>query len=354
MISRQKLSASFVQKGEAFPALPSPELQRESLVTPNGLFFVRNHGNIPTIEIENYQLTVTGLVKKDLNLSFEDILEEFPKVNVIATLPCVDELYFESNQQSNSQNQSLWGKEAVRTANFSGIRLRHVLLAAGVNPETRFVSFSGLDDVLSDEEANNFMGIIPIQKAMSPEVILAYEMNDEPLLVEQGFPLRVIVPGSDGTMSVKWINEIRLISEAQEMYSSCHTTQQYPAARCLETKQQKEQALYVEPAVMAVICTPRDGETVFDELLIVEGYAFAVEGRPVENVELSTDEGKTWVEAKILKNDNPWRWCFWEAYLRLHPGTHQIIVKARDDEGNSNGIQKSNPHSIKIKIVEDD
>lgn len=354
MINSEKLRASLVQQGEPFTALPSPELQRRNLLTPNGLFFVRNHRNVPTIDIEKYQLSVTGLVKKPLNLSMEDILEEFPKVYVSAALPGVEDLHHKSNDQSNRPGELSWGKEATRTATFAGIRLRHVLLAAGVNPETRFVSFTGLDDILSDEGAHNFLGLIPIHKAMSPDVILAYEMNNNPLSVEEGFPLRVIVPGSEGTMSVEWINEIRLISEAQEKYSTHNSTQPYSAVRSLEADQKKEARLNEEPAVLAVICNPRDGETVFDDLLIVEGYAFAIEGRPIENVELSADEGKTWVDAKILKNDNPWRWCFWEAYLKLPPGTHQISVKAWDDAGNSSGIQQINPHSIKIKIAEDD
>jgi sulfite oxidase len=353
MINREKLEASFVRKGEPFPALPSHELQRGSGITSNGLFLAQGPGNVPKIDMGTYQLSVRGLVNKELNLSLEDILEEFPKVYVSATLPCIDEVPQTTSQLSNHLREVAYEKRSPSPAKFAGIRLRHVLLAAGVNPESRFVAFSGLDDVLC-EEAHNFLGLIPIQKAMSPEVILAYEVNGEPLGVEQGFPLRVIVPGSDGTRSVKWINEITLISEAQEKCSIRNPTEQNSLARGLEARQNREKPLSEEPAVIAVICTPRDGETVFDELLIVEGYAFATEGGPVERVELSSDEGETWVDARILKNDNPWRWCFWEAYLKLPPGSHQLIVKAWDDAGNSNGIQRITPHSIKIKIAEDD
>jgi sulfite oxidase len=332
MSTYRELKTPYIAREDSFNALPLPIPEQKNLLTPDGLFFASNYENAPTIDVENYHLAVTGMVKKELSLSFEDIQEEFPKVSVIAML------------QAN---------DAGSTAKFAGIRLRHVLLAAGVNPETHYVAFSGVDDRQPNGQGISFSGLIPIRKAMSPEVILAYEMNDEPLPIAQGFPLRVIVPGNDGVMNVKWITEIRLLAEAQEKHFDQVAEPTFIDGN-LKVKQTEEISLPEAPAVMAVICNPRDGETILDDLIIVEGYAMAIEGRPIERVELSADGGKNWSDAKILKNDNPWAWCFWEAYLKLHPGSHQILVKAWDDEGNSNGIQKTHPHSIRLKIVVDD
>jgi sulfite oxidase len=332
MSTYRELKTSFIAPEDSFNALPASISEQKNLLTPDGLFFVPDYENIPKIDVENYHLAVTGMVKKELSLSFEDIQEEFPKVSIIAML-----------QTDNAGN----------TARFAGIRLRHVLLAAGVNAETRYVAFSGPDDGQPNGQGTGFSGLIPIRKAMNPEVILAYEMNDEPLLVAQGFPLRVIVPGNDGAMDIKWVTEIRLLAEVQEKHFD-DIAEPISVDGNLKVKQVEESSLPEAPAVMAVICNPRDGETILDDLIVIEGYAMAIEGRPIQHVELSADGGKSWSDAKILKNDNPWAWCFWEAYLKLHPGSHQILVKAWDDEGNSNGIQKTHPHSIRFKIAVDD
>lgn len=342
MSTYRELKPSFTAREDSFNALPAPISEQKNLLTPDGLFFARKHASIPNIDVENYHLTVTGMVKKELSLSFDDIQEEFPKVSVNALLQGIDD-------SGNVHSDTSW--DTSSTAKFAGIRLRHVLLAAGVDSETRYVAFWSPDN---DQSTSSFSGLIPIRKAMSPEVILAYEMNDEPLPIAQGFPLRVIVPNDDGAMTVKWITEIRLLAEAQEAPSVQYPDEHVSVLRDLKAKRVQEGTLPEAPAVMAVICNPRDGETILDDLIIVEGYAMAIEGRPIQRVELSTDEGKHWSEAKILKNDNPWAWCFWEAYLKLHPGSHQILVKAWDDEGNSNGIQKTHPHSIRLKIAVDD
>jgi sulfite oxidase len=332
MSTYRELKTSIIAPQESFKGMPSSDQKPPKLLTPEGLFFDRNLQTIPEIDLENYQLTVKGMVKKELCLSYEDIVEEFPKVIVLANVQGDEEL-----------NDNVWNKPEAGLVKFAGIRLRHVLLAAGVNPDTQYVAFSGLDEEQADGSGNNFAGLLPIRKALSPEVILAYEMNDEPLPIAQGFPLRVIIPGNDNALRVKWISEIRLLGEVIEGQKITP-----------EKKQVKVDSLPDAPAVIAVICNPRDGETVLDDLVIVEGYAMAIEGRPIVRVELSSDGGRNWTAANILKNDNPWAWCFWESYLKLHSGSHQILVQAYDDEGNSNGIQKTHPHSISLKIVEDE
>jgi sulfite oxidase len=345
MSTYREVKPSFTARENSFNALPLSIPEQKNLITSDGLFFVRNHQNIPNIDVENYHLTVTGMVKKELQLSLDDIQEEFPKV-------CISAILSDIKGKEKVCDDALW--DTGSAAKFAGIRLRHVLLAAGVDSETRYVAFSGPDKEQLNEQGSAFSGLIPIRKAMSPEVLLAYEMNDEPLPIAQGFPLRVIVPSNDGAMSVKWITEIRLLAEANLEPVAKNIDEPLSIGGNLRARKSVENSLPEAPAVMAVICNPRDGETILDDLIIVEGYAMAIEGRPIQRVELSTDGGKSWSEARILKNDNPWAWCFWETYLKLHGGSHRILVRAWDDEGNSNGIQKTHPHSIRFKIVEDD
>ncbi len=292
-------------------ASPSNPVKR---LSGNEDYFVYHQGVIPQIDSQHYHLSVKGLVKKSLCLSLEDLREDFPKVTLAASL---------QGEEWSKQNQmAKWG----------GIRLRHLLLATGIESDASHVVFFGLNNGKSEGVNVVSGGSIPIKKAMSPEVLLAYEMNDEPITPANGYPLRVIVPGYNGTCSVKWINEINLFANIE--------------AGLDEYKPQPDS----DNSVNVLISRPRDGETVFDEVVVVEGYAIASSGRLVKRVELSADGGKTWKDGQIHKSYNPWVWCAWEAHLRLRPGLHNVIVRAWDSAGHiSSGLQ-----SVKVRVVEDD
>jgi sulfite oxidase len=277
-------------------------------------YFVYHQGAIPQIDSQKYHLSVKGLVKKSLCLSLEDLREDFPKVTLAASL---------QGEEWSKQNQM---------AKWSGIRLRHLLLATGVEPDATHVVFFGLNNGRPSGVNVVSGGAIPIKKALSPEVLLAYEMNEEPISPANGYPLRVIVPGYDGTCSVKWINEINLFANIESDLA--------------EYKPQPAN----DNSVNVLISRPRDGETVFDDVVVIEGYAIASSGRLVKRVELSTDGGKTWKDGQIHKSYNPWVWCAWESHLRLSPGTHNILVRAWDAAGH----MSSGSQSVKVRIVEDD
>jgi sulfite oxidase len=83
----------------------------------------------------------------------------------------------------------------------------------------------------------------------------------------------------------------------------------------------------------SVICTPHEGETLRAGPVLVQGYAITGQGHHIERVELSVDDGKTWTDATLLEQPNAWTWCFWETTVNLHPGKHQIIVRACDSSG---------------------
>lgn len=108
-----------------------------------------------------------------------------------------------------------------------------------------------------------------------------------------------------------------------------------------------------------VICLPREGEMICDDVVAVEGYAASSWELPVERVELSTDGGKTWKDARLLEMSDDWARRYWEASLRLRPGTHQIIARAWRAEANElnrwwhpAGDGKAAWHRIKIKVEE--
>lgn len=207
-----------VRRSAPFNGGPPLGLLRETFVTPQESFFVRNNGDVPVIDCRAYRLIVTGLVKRPVVISLSTIRHLFSKVTVTATLPCAGNRRDGLNRIKLVGGETHWGAEAVGTAEWGGVPLGEVLDYAGLKFGARHVAFTGLDDVGGDSRETHFGGSIPVEKAMGPEVLLAYEMNEEPLTPEQGAPLRLVVPGDIGARSVKWLGEIRLLASPSKNY----------------------------------------------------------------------------------------------------------------------------------------
>lgn len=353
-----------IRKDDPFNAGPPLGLLRQSLITPTDLFFVRNHGTVPSIDSESYRLVINGLVEKPLSLPLEEI-RQYPKATVMATLQCAGNRRQEFIAFRSINGEVPWGPEAISTALWSGVRLRHLLLRAGPDPKALHIAFRGLDKVLNNGSTISFGGSIPRAKAMSPEVILAYEMNGKPLPPVHGAPLRLVVPGYIGARSVKWLGEISLQAGPSDNYFQARTYRLFPPDVRSESADPQKGISLSEQPVNAVICQPGDGETVFDDVILVEGYATASGDHLIEKVELSIDDGRQWIPARIPDVRRSGAWCFWEAQLRLRPGTHRITVRAWDsanrtqpdktgDVWNIKGYMNNSWHRIKIKVAEDD
>src|ERR1700742_1331370 len=168
----EKHADLIIRKAGPFNAGPPLDLLRQSLITPNDLFFVRNHGNVPSIDPETYRLTISGLVEEPLSFSLAD-LRHYPKANVLATLQCAGNRRQEFMAFRAINGEVPWGPEAISTAVWGGVRLRHLLLTARLKASAQHVAFAGLDQVLAGGDTTHFGGSIPCAKALSPEVILA-------------------------------------------------------------------------------------------------------------------------------------------------------------------------------------
>jgi sulfite oxidase len=276
-----------------------------ALLPINNQLSITDKSLIPQVDPWLYRLTVSGLVKKALSLSLNDIYEEFPKVTLTTTLA-----------------QAQISYPFFTQLHWSGIRLRHVLLAAGVDPQARFVDFAGVENRTSTTDENSFAYSLPVKAALSPDILLAYEVNGATLPAEHGFPLCVIAPNGGSKPVARWLREIRL--------SAHHLPRQ-------------------SKGIKAIISTPRDSETILDNVVTFEGYAIASGGR-LGRVELSADGGRNWTDAKLQQHCNPGEWCFWEACLKLREGTHQIYVRAWDSQSNVSATL----HSVRIRVVEDE
>lgn len=326
-------AADFVVR-QADPFNGGPPLERlaANVVTPNELFFVRNHGNVPQVDVSTYRLSVTGEVRQPLTFSLDELLSTFKSRTVQATMQCAGNRRQEMMALRPIPGELPWGAEAVSHAKWEGVRLSEVLRAAGVNDEDGLhVEFSGLDDVERHGKQFNFGGSIPIEEALNGEAILATKMNGETLQPVHGFPLRMVVPGYIGARSVKWLREIRVSKEPSHNYFQRHAYRLFPPDVNADNVDW-EQGLMLGPmALNSAICSVGVKGGVAE----VRGYAVAGGGRQIARVDVSADGGANWQPAELEGAARPGSWRLWQARVQLEAGEHEIVARAVDTAGNA-------------------
>jgi hydroxyacylglutathione hydrolase len=324
-----KHPALVVWSGEPLNAETPLDLLCQAAVTPTELFFVRNHGPVPEIDPAYYVLTVDGLVGERLSLSLDDLRRRFERVAVSATLMCAGNRRSELDAVAPIPGQAPWGAGAIGNAVWGGVRLRDVLLAAGADVDAGHVAFTGLDQAEEEGELTEFGGSIPLEKALSPDVLVADEMNGEPLPAVHGYPLRVVVPGYIGARSVKWLSTIAVQTDPSSNYFQARTYRLFPSRVRTETSTRDHGVPLGELPVNAAICSPLDGQTVRGSVC-ARGYAIAGGTRRIERVELSLDRGETFLPAELVDDGEARSWRLWKANLEVAPGPGELVVRAWD------------------------
>jgi len=326
-----------VHQDDPLNAEPPLEALCQSPVTPVDLFFIRNHGNMPAVDPAAYRLSVEN-TPFPLSLSLEDIQHRFDKVTVEATLQCAGNRRHELTAVQPIPGELEWDAAAISNATWSGARLRDVLLAAGIDPaadQQLFVAFEGLDETERHNRRIHFGGSIPIDKALCPEVILAYEMNGAPLTPAHGFPLRIVVPGYIGARNVKWLSRIMVQAMPSDNYFQSHAYKLFAPNVTPETVVWDSGLMLGEMSINAVICWPHNAMAIPAGAIEVRGYAIAGGNRHVARVDVSVDGGQSWNSADLLGDARPWTWRFWRALLNLTPGEHKLVVRAVDSAANT-------------------
>jgi sulfite oxidase len=314
-------------------AEPPLDALRENFITPQDLFYVRNHGNIPAIDVKNYRLHVSGMVERELELTLDTLRNNFSNRSVMATVQCAGNRRNQLIEVAEIPGEVPWQEGAIGNTIWTGIPLREVLAAAGVKESAHHVEFIGGDEVFRKGENVGFGGSIPIDKAMRNEVLLAHEMNGNPLEPIHGFPLRTIVPGYIGARSVKWLRRITLQEKPSENYFQSIAYRLFPAEVNAKTVDSHPGIQLNELSVNCVITSPMQG-AVTTENILVQGYAMSGE-RKITRIDVSCDGGKNWITATITHSDHQWAWIFWEASLKLENGEHEIIARAFDTASNT-------------------
>ena len=303
-----------------------------TFVTPVADFFTRSHAAPPSIDAGSWRLAVDGLVTQPLSLSLDD-LRQFTRREVTATLLCAGLRRNELLSVAPLPGELPWGPEPAGNARWSGVPLREVLDAAGVSADAAHIEFTGLDAVTRLGTTFGFGGSITVGKARDADVLLAFEQNGAPLRAEHGFPVRTLVPGWIGARSVKWLGRITASREPSPNYFQ---TRAYRVCRTPDPDRPTDVTAGTPLAEMnlnAVIVEPAPGGHVTAGTVTVRGWAIGAAGAPVTSVELSVDDGDSWLPAILSTERARWSWTLWQATVTLPTGVHRLAVRAHDATG---------------------
>lgn len=336
------------------PQLETPfSVFNEGVITPNDAFFVRYHlANIPlSIDPEAFRVEVKGSVEAPLTLSLAD-LKKMEAVEVTAVLQC------SGNSRGFSQPRvggGQLGHGAMGNARWKGVRLKDVLEKAKLKATAKQVTFNGLDKG-PIEKTPDFVKALDVDHALDGEVMLAYEMNGEPLPVLNGFPLRLIVPGYYGTYWVKHVNEITVVDEPLNNFWM-NPAYRIPDNGCgfVEAGTTPSKTTPIKRYnVRSFITNVSDGGMVpTAAALPLKGIAFDG-GYGITEVVLSVDGGRTWFPAELGKDLGKYSFREWSAnFTPQRPGKVQLKVRAFNRVGESQPLEPLwNPAGYMRNVVE--
>ena len=313
-------------------ALPLEALRYD--ITPIGLHYLLTHYDVPLVDPGTYRLEVGGLVTTPLSLSLDD-LRVRPAVEALVTMECAGNGRALIEPHVVSQP---WLTEAIGTARWRGTPLRGLLQEAGVADGAIEVVFTGLDRGVEGGLEQEYERSLSLMDAHRPEVLLAYEMNGEPLPPQHGFPLRLIVPGWYGITSVKWLRRISIVDRPFDGYQQTHS---YRLRR--EEGEPGEPLSRIRPRSLMV---PPGMPEFSTRARVVHAGTHFLEGRAwsgfgaIVSVDVSADGGKSWAEAELDDDvDSTWVWRHWTLTWQARPGEHELCCRARDDSGNEQPLE---------------
>jgi sulfite oxidase len=307
-------------------------IRAEHFITPVDCFFTRSHGPVPHIDPAAWRLRVEGLVHHPRTFTLEEIVGAFPRREVAATLVCAGLRRSELLTLCPMPGELPWGPEPVSTGAWTGVSLADLLRSVGIADQTRYVHFTGLDQVERQGKRFGFGGSIEVAKALSAEVLLAWQLNGKALPPEHGFPLRTVVPGWIGARSVKWLGTITLSDEPSSNYFQSKAYRVQREVDPLDPRDVTAGIALSEVPLNAAIVDPAPGGVVAPGRVLVRGWAMGEAGRPVTTVEVSANAGRDWTAGRIIQH-MAWSWVFWEATVDLAAGCHTLVVRATDSAG---------------------
>ncbi len=320
---------------------PTPFIQREDkglearledmqgMITPNRLFFVRNNSSSVSLDTADWRLAVEGdAVDDPLELTYENLMS-LPSRTLISYLECAGNhraMFGLLKGQRSSGTQ--WMTGAIGNGEWVGVALRDVLALAGIHASAVSVLLVGLDKESPEE---GFRFVLPVEKAMHPDTVLAYALNGETLPKDHGFPLRALVPGWVGSANIKWLG--RIVVSSEQMWTRNNTTSYTLMGDDYPPEGESLGSPVTEQVIKSALALPWPAELSAGRRRI-HGYAHSPAG-PISRVRWSSDSGVTWNDAELSGSQPDYSWARFEFVWDAEAGDRTIMTRATDAEGNT-------------------
>lgn len=276
----------------------TPLQDSHGILTPSSLHFERHHNGVPAIQPEHHRLLIHGMVDQPWTFTMDD-LRRFPTVSRLAFIECSGNSAIEWRKPTGQTAQQTHG--LTSTSEWTGVALKTLLREVGVSPEASWMLAEGSDAAAMTRS-------LPLASILE-EAILCYAQNGEPLRPEQGYPLRLLIPGWEGNTCIKWLRRLKL---GRAPFMTREETSQYTDLMPDGTARQFTMVMDAK----SVITSPSGGQRVRAGFLEIRGLAWSGRGR-ITLVEVSTDGGRSWQQAVLqdpilpkchTRFHLPWRW----------------------------------------------
>jgi DMSO/TMAO reductase YedYZ molybdopterin-dependent catalytic subunit len=301
-------------------------------VTPTGLHYLLIHFDIPAVDADTWRLRIGGAVREPVSLSLDEIRAR-PRRTMPVTLECAGNGRARLTPRPLSQP---WLVEAIGTAEWTGTPVGPLLQEVGISDDAVEVVFTGADRGYQGDEEHDYARSLTIEDASRPEVLLAYEMNGQPLEPQHGSPLRLLVPGWYGMTSVKWLRSIEAVREPFQGYQQrvAYRYQRDADEPGTPVSRIRVRAVMIPPGIPDFFTRRRFVDA---GPVVVYGRAWSGEG-PIERVELGVDGH--WSDASLEPPVGAYAWRGWRRVWHARPGDHELSCRATDAAGNVQPLEQ--------------
>ncbi len=341
------------------PNLETPVSVFNDLLTPNDAFYVRYHlADIPALNVAGWRLAVGGTaIARPMALGWEALQRDFEHVEVVAVNQC------SGNRRGLFEPRVpglQWESGAMGNARWRGVRLRDVLLRAGLKPDAVELTFEGADrPVLA--QTPDFVKSLPVAKAMDQDTLIAFEMNGESFPHWHGYPARLVVPGWTATYWVKHLVSIEAVNQGFQGFwmKTAYRVPRgaFPAVQGWVAAEPSETVPITGMVINSLITNVKnDDEFRVATPIEVKGVAWD-SGHGIHQVEVSTDGGNSWRLAELGADLGRYAWRPWRyRYTPDGKGRHALLAKASNRNGETQGFASvANPagyHHNSVQRVE--
>jgi len=287
----------------------TPLQKLSGIITPSALHFERHHNGVPRIDPQRHRLLVHGLVRQPMIFTVEE-LKRFPSLSCLAFIECSGDSGKEWNGAQGRTVQETHG--LTSTSEWTGVALSTVLQEAGIQPEATWVLAEGSD-------AAALTRSIPLSSSLK-DALLCYAQNGEPLRPEQGYPLRLLIPGWEGNTCVKWLRRLKLMANpAMTREETAKYTDLMPDGTARQ--------FTLEMDAKSVITSPSGGQQLEQTGFVeIRGLAWTGHGR-ITHVDVSTDGGTSWHAAELQQPVLPR--CHTRFRFAWHWNGEEVILQSR-------------------------